>query len=165
MRSYKYSIFLLFFLGQAHAQTACPVGVAPGSPQCGADSGTSRGDLPPPPPRPTGEWLKTWGAIVNAQGTSQAWASTRMMSKKAAEEDALDQCVTAGFKGCEVTFTYRNQCAAVATSKSSPVKSGISSGPDLSFTKKDAVQLCSERGGAGCHVIYTDCSEPLFRKF
>ncbi|WDM77337.1 DUF4189 domain-containing protein [Xanthomonas cucurbitae] len=156
---------LMFALGQAQAQTACPVGVAPGSPQCGPDSGTSRGELPPAPPRPTGEWLKTWGAIASAEGTSQAWASTGMMSEEKAEEDALDQCATAGSKGCNVTFTYRNKCVAVANSSSSPIKGGISAGPDLSFTKKDAIQLCSQRGGSGCHVIYTDCTEPVFRKF
>ncbi|WDM66248.1 DUF4189 domain-containing protein [Xanthomonas cucurbitae] len=158
-------IFISFISGSAHAQTACPVGVAPGSPQCGPDSGTSRGDLPPPPPRPTGEWLKTWGAIVNADGTGRAWASTRMMSKDDAEKDALDQCASAGFNGCRVTFAYQNQCVAVSSSKSSPVKSAARSGPDLDIAKKDSVQLCSERGGGGCHVIYTDCTEPVFRKF
>lgn len=43
----------------AIAQTACPNGVAPGSPQCGPDSGTSRAN--PAPPQPTGRWIKTWG--------------------------------------------------------------------------------------------------------
>lgn len=44
----------------AFAQTACPNGVAPGSPQCGSDLGTSRAI--PAAPQPTGEWIKTWGA-------------------------------------------------------------------------------------------------------
>lgn len=64
----------LFLSGVAFGQTACAVGVAPGSPQCGPDSGTSRGDIPDPPPRPTGEWLKTWGAIA---GSNANWRERR----------------------------------------------------------------------------------------
>lgn len=66
----RYFIFVFLFLANnAYAQTACPNGVAPGSPQCGPDSGTSRGEIPLPPPQPTGEWIKTWGAIVNSRET------------------------------------------------------------------------------------------------
>lgn len=63
-----YLVLFLFLAASASpvlSQTACPSGVAPGSPQCGPDSGTSRGDLSIPPPRPTGEWLKTWGQLLH----------------------------------------------------------------------------------------------------
>lgn len=60
----RYLLFVFLFLANnAYAQTACPNGVAPGSPQCGPDSGTSRGEIPLPPPQPTGEWIKTWGQL------------------------------------------------------------------------------------------------------
>ncbi|MCD5979792.1 DUF4189 domain-containing protein [Pseudomonas quasicaspiana] len=128
-------------------QTACPAGVAPGSPQCGPDSGTSRGE--PPAPRYTGEWIKTWGAIASADNSDEAWASTGMLSKALAEKDAVDQCNEAGFKVCVAHFTYRNQCVAVASSSSKPVKSSMNSGPDLNETKQASIESCTSRGGIG----------------
>lgn len=156
-------LFALLASHSAFGQTACPAGVAPGSPQCGPDSGTSRSE--PPAPRYTGEWIKTWGAIASADNSNEAWASTGMLSKELAEKDAVDQCNEAGFKGCVAHFSYRNQCVAVATSNSKPPMGATNSGPDLSETKEDAIESCSSRGGIGCHVIYTDCTKPVFRKF
>lgn len=51
-------IFLLTSANSVLSQTACPSGVAPGSPQCGPDSGTSRGDLPIPPLDPLESGLR-----------------------------------------------------------------------------------------------------------
>ncbi|MBV6843604.1 DUF4189 domain-containing protein [Xanthomonas axonopodis] len=164
MRFLFLSIFLLgFIIGIANAQTACPVGVAPGSPQCGSDSGTSRGDTPLPPPRPTGEWIKTWGAIANAEDSSEAWASTGKFSKSDAEADAVDQCQVAGFHGCAVTFTYRNQCVALASPAQG--RAGVAAAPNLALAENDAVSVCKKQGGSNCSVIYKDCTKPIFKKF
>ncbi|AKC78661.1 DUF4189 domain-containing protein [Xanthomonas campestris pv. raphani] len=162
----RYLLFVFLFLANnAYAQTACPNGVAPGSPQCGPDSGTSRGEIPLPPPQPTGEWIKTWGAIVNSRETSQAWASLEQTSKESAEEDAIDQCKSAGFKGCYVTFTYFNQCVAMASSASGTSASGVSSAANISIASRNALNTCRENGGAGCSVIYKDCTKPIFKKY
>lgn len=143
----------LFSAKSTHSQTRCPVGTQAGSTQCLPDDEGSA------PPRPTGEWLKTWGAIVHADGTSEAWASTGMLSEKEAEMDAIDQCQSAGFKNCIVTFTYRNQCVAAAA----PV--GVASGPDLSAAKRDVIAACEKKTGRSCSVIYTDCTKPIFKKY
>ena len=163
-RSALFLSFALLAAPLAFAQTACPGGVAPGSPQCGPDAGTSRG-APPAPPRPTGEWIKTWGAIAHADNTNEAWASTGMLSKEAAELDAVDQCQSAGFKNCAATFTYRNQCVALASSRSGPLLSGTVSAVDIPTAESEAIKLCKERGGAQCAVIYKDCTEPKFRRY
>ncbi|MCC4635326.1 DUF4189 domain-containing protein [Xanthomonas dyei] len=165
MRVLLISICWLVLLGVADAQTACPVGVAPGSPQCGSDSGTSRGDVPLPPARPTGEWIKTWGAIVNAEDSSEAWASTGKLSKGDAEADAVDQCQVAGFHGCAVTFTYRNQCVALASPASNQGRAGVAAAPDTGLAENDAMSMCKKQGGAGCSVIYKDCTKPIFKRF
>lgn len=48
LRSMLFSLLLVTASQSAIAQTACPAGVAPGSPQCGPDSGTSRAEPAPP---------------------------------------------------------------------------------------------------------------------
>ena len=165
MRVLVVLVFSIGFVGVSYAQTACPAGVAPGSPQCGPDSGTSRGDVPLPPPRPTGEWIKTWGAIVNAEDSSEAWASIGKLSKDAAEADAIDQCQVAGFHGCVVTFTYKNQCVALASPSSTQGRAGVAAAQNLVLAENDAMEVCREKGGSACSVIYKDCTKPIFRKF
>lgn len=147
-------VFFGFLIsGISYSQTRCPVGAQVGSSQCLPDDEGSA------PPRPTGEWLKTWGALVRADNTTQVWASTGMLSKEDAEMDAADQCESAGFKGCKTYFTYRNQCVAVV----SPV--GIASGPNISTAENDAISACKRKSDAGCSVIYRDCTKPIFKKY
>ncbi|MXV07283.1 DUF4189 domain-containing protein [Xanthomonas sp. LMG 9002] len=154
------AFLLLGYACVANSQTRCPVGAQAGSAQCFPDD-----EMSAPPPRPTGEWIKTWGAIVNADSKEEAWASSRMLSKEQAEDDALDQCKSAGYKGCVVTFTYRNQCIAVSSPSSGPIQGGIAGRADLATAKSAAVDICKKNGGSGCSVIYSDCSEPVFKKF
>ncbi|WP_330997144.1 DUF4189 domain-containing protein [Xanthomonas sontii] len=144
----------------ANSQTRCPVGAQAGSAQCLPDD-----EMSAPPPRPTGEWIKTWGAIVNADSTQEAWASSRMLSKEQAEDDALDQCRVAGYKGCTVTFTYRNQCVAISSPSSGATQGGIAGRADLAKAKSAAVGICKKNGGSGCSVIYSECSKPIFKNF
>jgi len=146
-------------------QTACPSGVAPGSPQCGSDAGTSRGAPAPAAPRPTGEWIKTWGAIADSETSDQAWASIGLLSKKEAEDDAIDQCQSAGMRGCKVTFTYRNQCVALASSTNARRASGVAGAPVVEQAEASALERCEKENGERCTVIYKDCTKPVFRKY
>lgn len=160
-----YTVSLFFSLmaaSPAFAQTACPVGVAPGSPQCGPDSGTSRGDMPMPPPRPTGEWIKTWGAIATSQSTGEAGTSIAKLTEGDARKSAINQCALGGASDCKVHLVYRNQCAAFATSHSDTYFQAAES-------KEVAVQLAKkncEMGGTGsCKVMYSDCTDPIFKRY
>ncbi|MBV6810831.1 DUF4189 domain-containing protein [Xanthomonas sp. NCPPB 3582] len=152
----------LFLSGVAFGQTACPVGVAPGSPQCGPDSGTSRGDIPDPPPRPTGEWLKTWGAIAGSNATGESGAVTGKLSRQEAERKAVQLCAEGGATDCKVDLSYKNQCAA---SVSSDKKSFLQGAESKDIAINLAMRDCKDHGGGECKVIYSGCSDPIFKKY
>ncbi|WP_081422257.1 DUF4189 domain-containing protein [Xanthomonas cannabis] len=157
------SIALLISLtASAFAQTACPAGVAPGSPQCGPDSGTSRGDIPTPPPRPTGEWIKTWGAIAGSDSTGEAGTAVGNLSEEEAKDAAIRRCSVNGASDCKVNLVYRNQCAALVSTQSDSFYQG-------SATKERAIDLavgnCKKSKSGDCKVLYSGCSDPVFKKY
>ncbi|MBE0315817.1 MULTISPECIES: DUF4189 domain-containing protein [Xanthomonas] len=154
--------FNTFLVGVASAQTACPVGVPPGSPQCGPDSGTSRGDAPASPPRPTGEWIKTWGAIARSNSTGEAGSAVGKLSEREAQQAAIRQCALGGAGDCEVRLSYQNQCAALVSSKS---RSFYQSSATEKIAIELAVKACEESNSGSCEVAYSECSKPIFRKF
>ncbi|WP_274508133.1 DUF4189 domain-containing protein [Xanthomonas campestris] len=145
------------------AQTACPVGVVPGSPQCGPDSGTSRGDSVAPP-QPTGRWIKTWGAVVGSDEGKQGWTSTGKLNEEAAKQDALQKCFATGVHDCRVDMAYFNQCVAIAM----PVNGGSSSivtGKDEQVASGVALDRCKKKSASTCSIFFTECTEPFFEKF
>ncbi|MCL1501275.1 DUF4189 domain-containing protein [Xanthomonas nasturtii] len=152
----------LNFFPSAFAQTACPAGVAPGSAQCGPDSGTSRGDIPTPPVRPTGEWLKTWGAIAGSDSTGEVGTTVGKLSESDAKQAAIRQCALGGARDCSVDLVYRNQCAAFAISNSESFFQASSS-------EQRAIELvtksCEASRNGSCRVRYSGCSDPVFRKY
>ncbi|RFF51650.1 DUF4189 domain-containing protein [Xanthomonas campestris] len=163
MTSFRSIIFLSFlFIDVSLAQTACPNGVAPGSPQCGPDSGTSRGSIPTPPPRPTGEWIKTWGAIARSSSTGEAGSAVGKISEREAQQAAIRQCALGGAGDCEVRLSYQNQCAALVSSHS---QSFYQSSSTEKIAIGLAVKSCEGSNSGSCKVVYSECSEPIFRKF
>ncbi|WP_082925799.1 DUF4189 domain-containing protein [Xanthomonas nasturtii] len=160
-------IFLFIFLnaislGAAFGQTACPVGIAPGSPQCGSDSGTSRGDAPAPPPRPTGEWIKTWGAIANSSTTGGAGTTVGKLSENEARQAALRQCAAGGATDCKVKLTYQNQCSALVSSSS---ETFFQASPTETRAINLATKSCEKSDGGLCKVMYSECTKPIFNKY
>jgi len=157
------SIFLFFLPCAALAQTACPVGVAPGSAQCGPSSMLG-GEIAQPPPSPSGEWIKTWGAIATASN-GDTGVSSKMFSKEEAEAAALKNCLSLGSADCRVSFAYRNQCVAAVN----PVGGGeggvISSAETLEKALKRATSKCQAVSGGACKASIAECSAPFFRKF
>ena len=153
-------LLALSFATSAFAQTACPVGVSPGSPQCGPDSGTSRGDIPPP--RPTGEWIKTWGAIAISKSTGEVGTSAGKFSESDANGSAVRQCSTNGASDCKVQLTYRNQCSALAASQ---VDTFFQSSSTEQLAISLVTKVCEQSGGGACKVMYTECSKPYFKKY
>ncbi|MBX8539761.1 DUF4189 domain-containing protein [Pseudomonas cichorii] len=83
--------------------------MAPGSLQCGPDAGTSREEAPP---RPTGEWIKTWGAIAGYAQRDEVWSTTGKFSEEDARQEVLGKCNASGATDCTVDMTYFNQCVA-----------------------------------------------------
>ncbi|MCC8556294.1 DUF4189 domain-containing protein [Xanthomonas hortorum] len=166
MARYFCTLFLLLLLIVPYAafgQTACPNGVAPGSPQCGPDSGTSRGDIVGPSPRPTGEWIKTWGAIAGSDSTGESGAVVGKLTREEAEKGAIRQCSQGGAIDCKVDLAYKNQCAAlVGTSGRSFIEGASSEKKAVEGSMRD----CSRYENDGsCKLLYSGCSDPIFKKY
>lgn len=154
---------LLLTLTQgSFAQTACPVGVAPGSPQCGQGAAD---DLPAPPPRPAGEWIKTWGAIAGSVQGDQGWSSNGKYSENDAKQDVLNRCNSSGATDCKVDLTYFNQCVAIAVPAKGGGKGSIFTGKDEEVASSRALDKCHSGYGSRCTVSFTDCTRPVFKKY
>ncbi|WP_082028738.1 DUF4189 domain-containing protein [Xanthomonas sacchari] len=146
------------FCSEANGQTRCPVGVQAGSSQCLPDDEVSA------PPRPTGEWIKTWGALVSSNQGHGAWTSKGKFTEDEAVQDALSRCQNTGVRDCHLDSTYFNQCVAVAGSHSQ-VGLSIGKAKDEPTAAKVAIADCEKRGGANCGVEFSDCTDPYFRRF
>lgn len=144
--------------GLAWAQTACPNGVPPGSPQCGP-SPTYHGVTPTPsvPRPPTPKWATRWGAIAIDDPNSIAGAVVGKRSKRQAEKSAIAECKARGGWDCHVRIAYRDQCAVIVWGKKKYSTASAA-------TKEQAVQIGMQICNAGdidCQVYYEDCSLPV----
>ena len=149
--------------GTAVAQTACPVGTPAGNATCGP-SPASGGEIGPPAPRPSGEWLKTWGATATA-ANGDTGVSSQQASKADAEKQAIKECASSGNTDCTVAITYRNQCITAVN----PVRGGkgstISSAATLDEALARATGQCEQASGGKCKASVAECSPPVFGRF
>ncbi|MFC3656834.1 DUF4189 domain-containing protein [Xanthomonas hyacinthi] len=151
-------IFLLYFSPlSSFAQTRCPVGGQVGSAQCLPDEDGAA------PPRPTGEWIKTWGALVSSNKAGGAWSSKGKFTENEARQDALNRCYSTGVSDCSVDATYFNQCIAAAASNELGVD--FNTGKDEGIAGKRALSDCEKRSKSICSVKFTECTDPIFRKY
>ncbi|MBN6101107.1 DUF4189 domain-containing protein [Xanthomonas sp. CFBP 8703] len=156
----KFIIYIFLCLSfEAGAQTACPVGVAPGSVQCLPDSESSS-----QPSGPIGEWIKAWGAIASSSN-GDVGSSTGKFSEQEAKDNALKICTNLGNSDCKVMFTYKNQCVAVVKAEAGRTGGKIVSGASVEDAKKKALNQCKNSSGAECSVVGADCSKPFFKKY
>lgn len=137
-------------------------GPLPGDPGYG---GGMRQQQMPPAPRPTGEWIKTWGAIASGDN-GEGGISVGQLSKVAAENEAINQCIRGGGVNCRPSFTYYNQCVAILSAVSNPIKDTIQSAGSIEVAEKMASPKCrSQNNGSACEVVYSACSEPIFKPY
>lgn len=137
------------------------LGVAPGSPQCGPDSGTSRADSAPS--RPTGEWIKTWGAIATSSSTGEVGTTVGKLTEAEARSMAIHQCFLGGADDCKVNLDYHNQCAALTASQTTG--SFFQGAATEELATDLAMKNCENSGGGSCRVVYSECTKPIFRRF
>ncbi|WP_260303022.1 DUF4189 domain-containing protein [Xanthomonas sp. 3307] len=156
--SFLFLLAISFFSTDVMAQTRCPTGVQAGGAQCLPDDEDSG------PARPTGEWIKTWGALVSSNQGHGAWTSTGKTTEDAARQDALGKCRSTGASDCVVDMAYFNQCVAVAGSNGSGAGS-IDTGKNESVASQRALDSCQKKSGFKCSVMYTDCTKPIFVKY
>lgn len=163
----KFFIFFALILGaeSAMAEGRCPPGQYPigddRAPGCAPIPAGASGDAGP---RATGRWIKTWGAIAMSKSGASG-VSVGKVKKKDAEKAAMDECLATGARDCDVAFTYKHQCAAAATTPSGTHGTNFGSGATVDIAKKVAIDLCHSRGGQGCNVVYSACTEPKFEAF
>lgn len=163
MESKEVLLFLLLGgASAANAQTACPQGVAPGSPACGPSGG---GWLPPPPPSmPRQRWKLTWGAFASDDAQSVIGTSTGQFSRRAASKAAMAKCAALGGRNCKVTLTYENQCAVVAETVEDlqPIASVQGSGPSVEEASRPVLEACArDNNGHKCKIVYSNCTAPV----
>lgn len=130
-----------------------------GSPQCGPDSGTSRGDVAPP--QPTGRWIKTWGALA-ANSAGDIGLASGKISKQDAVGESVSRCEEYNSGKCVAKHFFYNQCISVA--KASSGKSATVTGPKERAPVL-AVKECEQISDSSCSVLFTECSDPFFEKF
>jgi len=165
------SLVAVMSAGTAHAEGGCPPGMYPvggqGVQGCapipGAGGSTAQ-QVPAPPPRPTGKWHKTWGAMAIGRD-GDTGVSKGKDSKREAEKVALAQCATWGADDCKVMLAYENQCAAIASPKGSNTGASFAGGPTIESASNTSMKSCIKAGGVRCEIVYSDCSEPRFEQF
>jgi hypothetical protein len=86
------------------------------------------------------------------------------LSKEDAESEALATCSRNGAEDCSVDFTYRNQCVAVVSIKGGGAE--IQGAATKEKAQKMAMGTCKKTNSSNsCSLLYSECSEPIFRKF
>ncbi|GFM81389.1 hypothetical protein PSCICN_20810 [Pseudomonas cichorii] len=159
LRTTMFSLLMLIAFAPAFAQTRCPMGVQAGSMQCLPDEPQGGGNAPA---RPTGEWIKTWGAIAHSSTTGEAGSAVGKLSESEAEQAALRQCAIEGTSDCKVSLTYYNQCAAlVASDSQSFFQASVSERRSIKLAKES----CEDSDSGTCKVIYSECTEPIFWRY
>lgn len=154
---------LLLSPGITQAQTACPTGVAPGSPQCGpspAYHGVSNSTSPsnhyvvPQPIVIKMKWADRWGAIAVDGEAGSLGGVVGMKNKKLAEKAALEECKTNGGSKCTVSVAYRNQCSALIVGQKNYYTQRA---PELAQVKDLGMKYCNQQD-TNCRIYYADCS-------
>ncbi|UUE99785.1 DUF4189 domain-containing protein [Xanthomonas hortorum pv. pelargonii] len=170
------ALYAFSFIGFARAEGGCPPGQYP----IGGQGAMACAPLPQgsnqQQARPSGKWIKTWSAIAmgSIDSVTSYGVTTGKLSKAEAEVDALLRCGSHGETNCQIGLSYRNRCAVVAEPhvNDKPFSEGYSTFIGASTVQKAsdiALNQCNqankEFAGSKCAIVYSACSEPIFRKF
>jgi hypothetical protein len=167
--------------GSSLAEQGCPSGQIPAQANgniasCGPIPDGYYQQQGPVAPRPSGEWIKTWGAISmgSIDDTTSFGVTTGKLSKLDAEEDSLRRCASHGEDNCKVLISYHNQCVAISEPQidglpfSTGVVNATRAGTTFEASKLSAAD-CAEKNKktphAQCKVTYTACTEQIFHKY
>ena len=150
----------------ASAEGRCPPGSYPiGGQGVGGCAPIASGGGAPQEARPTGRWIKTWGAIATSS-TGEVGVAIEKLSKSDAAKEAVSQCVKLGGRDCKMAQAYKNQCIAlISPTTSERGGSVISSAETEQVATQLAMKTCTTRGSAGCSKLYSACTKPLFESF
>ncbi|PPT73861.1 hypothetical protein XaplCFBP3122_18950 [Xanthomonas arboricola pv. populi] len=155
-------LFISIFIPQSvWGQTRCPIGTQMGSMQCIPDTPEVQNQQAAPA-EPTGEWIKTWGAIASSESSGEVGTAANKFSEDEAKSSATRQCALGGSVDCIINLVYQNQCAAFA---SSSVGTFFQASPTEERAMKLALRFCEKNHGLDCKIAYSECTKPVFRKY
>lgn len=83
-------------------------------------------------------------------------------SEKKAGKEAINRCVKqgGGKKTCRLSFSYYNQCGAVADSS---VAYGAGRAASIERASELAIESCRENGSdTECKIVYAECTDPYY---
>ena len=158
----------------AHADGGCPPGMYPiggqGVQGCapipGAQGGGAGSSISAPaPPRPTGEWITTWGALAGALEGKQGGASVSELTEREARRKAVEDCEKRAGGRCKVEFVYHQQCVAAVVSELESTGTIYVSEATVEAATELALGDCRKAGGKQCRSIYSACTVPYFKKY
>ncbi|WP_080274821.1 DUF4189 domain-containing protein [Pseudomonas syringae] len=173
-------VFLPCFVESVQAEQGCPPGQyqigGQGAVACAPIPQENSGQQQPVAPRPTGEWIETWGAIAmgSIDATTSFGVTTGKLSKSEAEEDSLRRCASHGEDNCKVLISYHNQCVALAEPQINgmPFSTGVISASRAGtiaeaseMSAKDCKEKNKQTPSAQCKVGYSACTEQIFHKY
>ncbi|PPT19758.1 DUF4189 domain-containing protein [Xanthomonas arboricola] len=171
------SLVLIIFLSPlAHAEGGCPAGQYP----IGGQGAITCAPIPQgsvqQKSRPSGKWIKTWGAIAmgSIDSTTSYEVTSGKSSKSEAEQDALRRCASHGEDNCEIALSYENQCAVIAEPQidGKPLSKGFvrfTGAETVSKASGIALRNCksenSTTANVECKIVYKNCTEQFFQEF
>lgn len=148
----------MYPIGGQGVQGCAPI---PGAQGSGAGSSVSA----PAPPRPTGEWITTWGALAGAVEGMQGGASESELTERAARRKAIEDCEKRAGGRCQVEFVYHHQCAAAVVSELASTGTNYASAATEDEATEAAMRNCRKAGGTQCRSIYSAFAVPFFKKY
>lgn len=158
----KVIVFIAFLIGSIYLQ--------PASAQCATGVNTGGQCIPPEvlapadnygqqaqPRRSSVTWSETWGAIAEDVKAQAVGTAIELLSKSKAEDAATSACINNGGKKCEITWTFHNQCAAVALDENN--RASYTGAP----TKEKAEANALARLGLNTkpRIVYSACTDPV----
>lgn len=172
VRPLQVTLFACFAMDPSplFAQTACPQGVPAGDPRCGPSPNWHQGQQLQDPQSGLRVivreryqvWDDRWGAIaLGPQG--EMGVSESRKSREEAMHFAKEACVIRGGDetACErMLITYKNDCVGFAWGAGHAQAATL---PTIGAAEIEALNLCREKVGADCDVIYSGCSLPQER--
>lgn len=141
----------------AFAEGGCPQGQMPMNISAPLGSAQSLVSCTPIPTSPGPHWATRWGAIAS-DSSGEFGIATGLASERAARKAALAECAKRGGVRCNASFTFYNQCAAVASSESISFSQGAATEQEA---KDLALRKCKDASAGRCWIYYSGCSLPV----